>query len=51
MHDLGGQIVAEHAADPAETPEAEDVSALVDDSETDSSDHSDPGLFDNDGED
>ena len=51
-HELGGEIVAEHALDPGETPEdAEDLAALNDDIETDDPDHTDPGLFDTDGED
>ena len=51
LNELGGEIVAEHAADPAETPDAEDLSALDEVIETDCPDTSDPGLFDNDGED
>jgi hypothetical protein len=49
--ELGGQIVAEHVADPAETPDAEDLSALGDEIEAEDPDQGDPGLFDNDGED
>ena len=52
MNELGGQIVAEHAVDPAETPDdSEDLSAIVDDTENNAPDESDPGLFDTDGED
>ena len=51
MNELGGEIVAEHAADPSVAPDDEDMSALADEIETDGSEQSDPGLFDNDGED
>ena len=52
MHEIGGEIVAEHITDPAETPDdAEDLSAVDATTESDSPDDSVPGLFDTDGED
>jgi hypothetical protein len=52
MHDLGGQIVAEHAVDPGATPDdAEDISAVIEEAEISAPDPGDPGLFDTDGED